>query len=239
MISTLKKILESNPKVKQITLVLYRSTLGAYYHRKENKNFLKNGKKVLKQADIAFKEIGVNYWLEFGTLLGAIRNKDFIKHDLDLDFGMFLKDYSKNNEAILKKHGFKKIRSFTIDNGEYGREESYCYLGVTIDIFYFTKIPDSNQAYCHLFKPLEGKSRDKTIRELGGLIPKEFKLEIKSIGSIQFLNKEYPIPLASENHLTDIYGSSYMIEDPTWETGKGERTNVSILTDKVGIRKMY
>ena len=29
-------------------------------------------------------------WLDFGTLLGYYRENDFISHDLDMDFGIFL-----------------------------------------------------------------------------------------------------------------------------------------------------
>lgn len=239
MTSTLKKILDNNPRIKQATIFVYSRTLGAYLKQKENKNFLKNGKTTLEQANMVFEELGVEYWLEFGTLLGAVRNKDFIKHDTDLDLGMFLSDFSNNNEHIFNKYGFKKVRSFTIDDGRYGREETYQYLNVNLDIFYFTQKPSKNKATCHLFKPIEGKSRDHTIKILGGLIPKEFELELASIGEIDFKNKYYPVPASVEKHLIDIYGPDYMIENPAWETGKGESPNVTVLKNKVGIRTIY
>ena len=238
MTKKLKLLLEKNKYVKQVVLFIYSKTYGKHKKYIENKTFLLNAEEVLMEADAVFKELNINYWLDFGTLLGAIREGTFIKHDFDLDLGMYLYDHSVEIEQCFNKHGFKKIKDFMIDDGTYGREETYEYLGVQIDVFYYTQ-KTKKEAYYHDFMPLSGMSRDKTILELGGLRPREIILALEEITYIDFLGKQYPIPSPVKKHLSDRYGEDFMVENKSWSLGKEHNNNIKILINKVGIRHIY
>jgi phosphorylcholine metabolism protein LicD len=55
-----------------------------------------------------FEEYDIFFWLDYGTLLGAVRDNKFITWDDDVDLGIWNGDYFKIKKArfILKKEGF-------------------------------------------------------------------------------------------------------------------------------------
>lgn len=57
---------------------------------------------LLKELDYVCKQSGLKYWIDFGTLLGAVRHKGFIPWDDDIDVGMLRDDYNKIIDAFKK-----------------------------------------------------------------------------------------------------------------------------------------
>ena len=175
----------------------------------------KNGIEILEKLNSAFKELNLPYWLAFGTLLGAVREKNFISHDLDLDIATWKQSYSGRVSEILLKYGFALKRTITVKDN-IGIEETYSYKGVNVDIFYFERISDE-MVKCHSFYIDKSLGYIETINKHGGLFPLEVILPFEGLLKYTFLGVPVSIPDVYKKQLVCHYGEDYMVPDPNWD----------------------
>ena len=155
-----------------------------------NKDVAKENIIILKGV---FERYKIKYWLCFGTLLGAIRENDFIIHDVDTDVGLEFKEIRKLEVALpdLMNHGFEIIRV----NSDFSvvtilRNDEY------IDLCLFSKV----------------KGSEVISWACSGYIVKQDYFS--ELSSISFLGKKFPVPVNYIEYLSEVYGEDWRTPKP-------------------------
>ena len=121
--------------------------------------------KILNYVTEFCEKNSINYWLDSGTLLGAIRHKGYIPWDDDIDIGMLRKDYDKFTELFGKENGnyefvcYENTPDFYLPHGKvcdtstilYEPDENGYKLAVNIDIFVYDNAPDDDKELKKMF----------------------------------------------------------------------------------------
>lgn len=78
----------------------------------------KNAISVLKEVNLVFKKHKVVYWLDSGTLLGAVRDKKFIPWDNDIDLGIWADDLLmiKKNKVLFKDFSKRRFQIYLLED---------------------------------------------------------------------------------------------------------------------------
>lgn len=193
-------------------------------------NFLAEAPELLQCFSEALNEAGVKFWLDFGTLLGYYRENDFIKHDLDLDTGAYLKDRNIIRKA-LEAAGFCLVREFDcFSDGSH--EECYRFKNTTIDVFYFQL--EGEKRYCYLYS-LVGK------KKLNKVLPAKvtkISLPDASVKKVVFKGANVYIPENTEEILKLNYGPNFMIPNANFDRAK-EATNLTFYSYEERPAQMY
>ncbi|WP_289054453.1 LicD family protein [Carboxylicivirga marina] len=132
----------------------------------------------------------VRYGLMFGTLLGAVRENDFIDHDEDTDVFVLEEDRDIVMQSLfsLEEKGLKVIRYLPILISLM-RDNEY------IDLYFFHKTRDLYY---------------RKVRKFGihHVLPAKFLEEVSLYG---FCGGKYPIPIEKEKVLETLYGKDWKV----------------------------
>lgn len=194
-------------------------------------HFQSHVNEVFADFDAAMKESGTDYWLTFGTLLGAIREHGIISHDNDLDVGVFVTADFARMETAFARRGIVKTRQIDIYSrrGEGGSVITYGRDGVWIDLFAGVLNEEDDTVTLNDFW-------DSRVGDGFRLYTKAraVRMPFGGLMGYEFLGCQVKVPVRYHECLSIHYGENYMTPDPTWTAAAPPDTTV--LEDAVGIR---
>lgn len=200
--------------LKNIHLYKLAKKVSEYKHgiieRIRNKKLKKNGLKAMIKTRNTLNRLGIVFWLEFGTLLGAVRDSNFIKGDTDIDLGIFMEDRPNDFEKILLGEGFEKKYHFIL--GDKIIEERYCYGGVGIDFSYFER--KNSKIYTHVF--FKNSKKTKNNKELFDVVKYTYD-KFDKVKEFKFKGELFYIPENAEILLEQKYGKNWKIPEDNWD----------------------
>lgn len=203
------------------------------YKKKANIIFRLHDKELLYKIDDALNDAGIFYWIDYGTLLGAIREHDFIKHDEDIDIGVKYEDYKNVPEAMEKK-GIRMFAQSFVD-GQNGVIQRYIYKGITFDVYFYEIFEEQETMVCYSFYRVDQTTREK--KTVVGV--EKFEVPYSGFKKYSFKNRLFNIPQKVDDYLKVLYGEGYMTPDPSFSVDSINYITHYSITEKQGTKYSY
>lgn len=197
--------------IKSIPFI-YRPTVKLIQKRsidKRIKALHRYGYDILSDIYKVFENSESKVFCTYGTLLGLVRDGDFIKTDFDMDLGVL--DNQKYDwdeiEKKCKSIGLIKKRQFRIDGKIV--EQTYCKFGLDIDFFLYSQNKNGYLAY-ELVRDINEKNTEKFMVKYIEY-PSITGLMVKTFNGVSVV-----IPENVEDVLEAAYGKGWRVYDPNF-----------------------
>lgn len=166
------------------------------------------------------QELGIPIWLDWGTLLGYVRESAIIEHDYDLDFAAWRmeKELYASFRKKMKDNGFSLVREFC--RKDLIITETYEYKEILVDFDYYDG--DSTYAWTYSFDTSD-ESIIKIIdgvQQIKGMDVFKFEVTDLNIEETQYSNGiKCFVPEYAERRVAEEYGENWRtpIKNHNWK----------------------
>ena len=176
--------------------------------------------KFLKYCANIFEKHNLSYWLFAGTLLGAVRYKDFIPWDDDIDTGMLREDYDKLADILNEE--FKDNPNLYFTKGDIIKI-LYKGLPMQVDVFAFDTYPQyiSDKERIRALKRSMAMAHNELVFDYSKVYTGNCILNKTDEELAQMRKKLYDVPETEKKMLVEGFEYSpahdgYMVLDYDW-----------------------
>lgn len=219
MIASVKRWLRTS----WLTRELYQRLYDVKHQREErlaNAALTSDGAKVLADFQDVMRKLDAEWYLAYGTCLGALRNHQFISHDLDMDFYLCPKPEAGIEEVknALSAAGYRHHHDYQVEGKT--AECSWERNGVNFDIFVLEEKPEGYGCYLFNRFPDSSYSQEHEFSVSLSMAP-----HITGKREIDLEGVMVPIPANAEDFMKLYYGENWIVPDPgyTWENSLPSR----------------
>ena len=199
----------------------YRSELMSGFYKKHEVQFDSESEKkavrFMHENIAVMNEANIDFWIEGGTLLGALRDQKLIPWDHDLDFGM------KYESEAQMKHLIRKLRRhFNVSVRSFPQTSKIWNLGKyrVLKIFPRKNLIFKDDLCLDLFVYYEGNLPGKeelvykyVVWDRNAYHRKEF---FDTIDTIKFYGGDVPVPANAEKFIEVKYGENWRTPVKEW-----------------------
>lgn len=164
----------------------------------------------------ALQKAGIEPFIAYGTLLGAVREGKLIGHDSDADIG-YVSRHSHPVDVIRESFDLQRALA---DMGY--AITRYSGIAFKVDV----READGSIRGLDVFGGFIGPTEDDTFLHLMGEIRTPYKREwIFPLGTTTLEGREFPAPRDTDRFLTATYGPSWRVPDPAYVFETPESTH--------------
>lgn len=211
-----------------LRLGLYKQTV-VWVNRLKDKRgarYMKRyGREMLEKADSALSAAGARPFLLFGSLLGAHREKGFIRNDADIDLGVIVTEVSEEMHEKMREAGFVLYRQNYFGDTKQVFESTYKYKDLFLDVFY--GLPEGDD-YCFITACKHEYKEWKEANDSDGFPCIKSRVPKCDFERREFLGLQIYMPVLTHEWLCDIYSASYMTPVKHWDPNEHKTRTIPI-----------
>ena len=196
-------------------LTVYRKTFGkiktAFYFELQRKKLQQNGLSMIESIHSELTKANASFFIDCGTLLGIVRDNKLIKHDRDMDFGIWFDDKFRPDDLdrVMLSLGFKKV-----SEGIFRQKiEEITYSKGVIHVDFFNHTEEGDRSLIYLFyRDIEKQYPSN--KHCSVIILK--RAHITGLKTIEIDDMHLNIPENVETYLTSAYTEDWRNPNPDW-----------------------